>query len=1782
VTVQDSDISGANDQFSSSISGGFQDTTVVSSGTADFTMNDGQVFPGIRVNYVRGPDGETYMMPDDGPSPFAQNAFKAMLFNNSSGINSFTIATGSGDDAGINPIEGNWADGQFFETTDGTGGDDTIIGGLGADSLFGEGGDDTFVVGSAAEGAGDVISGGNGPDETTDLDVLDLRGAGEVTIDDAADANDAGATAGTVTFEDGSTLEFEGIEEILQDPDGPVPDGIVDGLDAGELMNPGYTDAEGDQIDGTDGIDDLINGNGGPDTINAGLGDDSVLGGEDDDVIDGGDGNDTLLGNEGNDDLDGGDGDDTLLGGDEADTLTGGDGADSLQGEDGDDDIAVGGADTAEGGLGDDIFTLDPTDASPDVDVLIDGGSDATTGDPAGPENGDEGDILDLSDVTEDLTVVFDPDDGEDGTVDGLDDDGTPDITFEEIEQVITGAGDDEVTGPELAGPCIISTGEGDDTVTGSGGDDIIDGGDDDDLLDGGDGDDSLIGGDGNDTLDGGEGADTLDGGLNDDDITVGAGDTGLGGGGDDVFTVDPAVTGTAPITVVGGETDEEDIIDPTNNPDGRIGDVLDLTGLGPVEIAYDETDPTFDPVTGVGESGTVTYTNDDGLPVVINFSEIEDIVTDPQLDGTPVANPDTAEVVEEGVVTIDVLANDTDPDNAPEELSVVDADAPNGIVDINDDGTLSYEPDAGFTGTDTITYTVTNPDGNEATSTVTVTVTPDVTAGAPDAVEDVYDFDMVDYEGGNVRLGRGDDGLLGNDTDPDGDPLRVVEIDGSSNLRVWVDADNGGEIRISSSGAVRFRDSDGDFADLPDGEVAQTSVTYTISDGNGGTDTATITVNVTGAADVGTSAPDAVDDTASATAGDVTVIDVLANDTDADTPIADLEVIDAEAEDGIVDINDDGTLSYEPDAGFTGTDTITYTITDPEGNTDTAVVTVNVVEGEVTPIANPDTADVDEDGSVTIDVLANDTDPDTPVEELEVIDATAPNGEVEINDDGTLEYTPDPDYSGTDVITYTVTDPDGNTATGTATVEVAPVNDAPEAVDDTAATDEETPVTIDVLSNDSDIDNIPEELSVIDAEATDGIVDINDDGTLTYEPDAGFTGTDVITYTISDPDGATSTASVTVTVAAVDVTPVANPDIALVDEDDSVTIDVLANDTDPDTPVEELEVIDATAPNGEVEINDDGTLEYTPDPDFNGEDVITYTITDPDGNTASSTVVVAIAAVNDAPVAENDTATTPEETEVTIDVLANDSDVEDGNEELTVTAASAPNGEVEINDDGTLSYTPDADYSGTDTITYTVTDTAGATASATVAVEVTDVADTPVANPDTADVDEDDSVTIDVLANDTDPDTPVEELEVIDATAPNGEVEINDDGTLEYTPDPDFNGTDVITYTVTDPDGNTATGTATVEVAPVNDAPVAEDDTASTDEGETVTIDVLANDSDVEDGNDLDVTSASASNGDVTINDDGTLDYTPDAGFSGPDSITYTVTDSDGATDTALVSVTVNEVTGGDGVVDGDDDGEVMDPGYDDGEVMDPGYDDGEGDQIDGTDGDDTIDGGAGDDEIDGGEGDDVIRGGDGNDTIEGSEGTDDILGGAGDDTYQGDDEGHMVVYVDNDGNGDVTKYPSQEVDSVNSIETFSGAEIEGEDDKISFTTAVSENSIEEDIQGLDDNATGYFFPADGNFINFGPENDYTLSDIFSGTSPDGELPAVGPVGEFFVNGGTEDGQVGDISFENFEQIFFSIEEAPEEEDDIMQLISNGEAMDETMPLDEDIEDEEDLLLGM
>ena len=159
------------------------------------------------------------------------------------------------------------------------------------------------------------------------------------------------------------------------------------------------------------------------------------------------------------------------------------------------------------------------------------------------------------------------------------------------------------------------------------------------------------------------------------------------------------------------------------------------------------------------------------------------------------------------------------------------------------------------------------------------------------------------------------------------------------------------------------------------------------------------------------------------------------------------------------------------------------------------------------------------------------------------------------------MSFTPDENFNGDTTISYTISDGNGGEDTATVNVHVAPVNDAPDAVNDRATTDEDTPVTVDVLSNDTDVDG--DDLTVISATSPNGTVTINDDGTLTFEPDEGFNGDTTIDYVISDGNGGEDRAWVQVTVNAVNDGPVAKDDRANLDEDTTAVIDVLANDMD-------------------------------------------------------------------------------------------------------------------------------------------------------------------------------------------------------------------------------------------------------------------------------------------------------------------------------------------------------------------------------------------------------------------------------------------------------------------------------------------------------------------------------------------------------------------------------------------------------------------------------------------
>lgn len=265
----------------------------------------------------------------------------------------------------------------------------------------------------------------------------------------------------------------------------------------------------------------------------------------------------------------------------------------------------------------------------------------------------------------------------------------------------------------------------------------------------------------------------------------------------------------------------------------------------------------------------------------------------------------------------------------------------------------------------------------------------------------------------------------------------------------------------------------------------------------------------------------------------------------------------------------------------------------------------------------------------------------------------------------------------------------------------------------------------------------------------------------------AGETVVETVTLVVSDGNGGTTTRSFEITIEGVDDGPVANDDSATVAEDGSVVIDVLSNDSGAG----QLTIAEASAANGTVNILPDGTIEYIPNLDFNGEDQITYVIEDEDGQMSTAKVTVMVTAVNDDPTAVDDTATVAEDGSVDINVLDNDVDI-DGDALMLLPGATAANGTVVVNRDGSLTYSPDPDFNGTDTITYTVQDPSGATSTATVTVTVTPENDAPVIDdPDapTVTVDEADGVaSIDLLArvNDVDGD----EVSVVSASFINPE----------------------------------------------------------------------------------------------------------------------------------------------------------------------------------------------------------------------------------------------------------------------------------------------------------------------------------------------------------------------------------------------------------------------------
>ena len=883
----------------------------------------------------------------------------------------------------------------------------------------------------------------------------------------------------------------------------------------------------------------------------------------------------------------------------------------------------------------------------------------------------------------------------------------------------------------------------------------------------------------------------------------------------------------------------------------------------------------TYTPAANFSGDVTFTYTAGDSE---LSSAETTVTLTINPVNDVPVAMADGYAIDEDTPLTVPsvsgLLANDTDDGPAALTATLVENVA-SGTLNLAPDGGFTYTPAANFSGDVTFTYTAGDSELSSAETTVTLTINP--VNDVPVAMADAYSTDE-DMPLTVPALS----GVLANDTD-----------DGSVALTATL-------VQDVASGTLNLA-SNGGFTYTPAAN-AHGAVTFSYKAGDGAfeSDIVTVTITVNSVDD-----PPVADDQAVALDEDASLpITLTGSDDGGGSPI--FAVLGGPSH-GTFKMNG-SVVTYTPDKDFYGQDAIyfvAFTFSGGPQVSSTATVTITVNPVNDPPVALAQGVSVNEDGSVDITLTANDPDPE---DTLIFAAGTPAHGTLNVVN-GVATYMPVFNYNGPDSFTFTVSDATETSPPAQVSITVDPVNDAPVAVNEgslesPAATIEEdalTPAVIPAIVNDSDVDLDP--LTISTAYSPDGTVTaISGNTELSFAPAPDFNGLAVISYTVTDNQGGTADAMAYVRVSPVNDAPVAAAGSATVNEDESVDINLSASDVDTGD-VLSYQLVAGPA-SGTVNISGN-VATYTPTADFNGPASFTFKANDSLLDSQPAQVTVTVTPVNDAPAALAGTATVNEDESVTITLNGSDLDGDVTPENLIYSVTTAPlHGSLDALSGRNLVYTPNADFNGTDTIVFKVNDGALDSPPALVSVTVTPVNDAPAALAGTASVNEDETVNITLNGSDLDGDMTPENLSYAVTAGPqHGSLDVLSGRNLVYTPGPDYNGTDTITFKVSDGALLSQPADVVVTVSPVNDTPVADAGSASVNEDAPANITLTGSDVD-----DTDVLTYQL----VTIPANGTVNisgnvatYTPNANFNGPDSFTFQV--NDGTANSVPASVTVN-----------------------------------------------------------------------------------------------------------------------------------------------------------------------------------------------------------------------------------------------------------------------------------
>ncbi|MBU3711567.1 MAG: tandem-95 repeat protein [Limnohabitans sp.] len=592
------------------------------------------------------------------------------------------------------------------------------------------------------------------------------------------------------------------------------------------------------------------------------------------------------------------------------------------------------------------------------------------------------------------------------------------------------------------------------------------------------------------------------------------------------------------------------------------------------------------------------------------------------------------------------------------------------------------------------------------------------------------------------------------------------------------------------------------------------------------------------------------------------------------------------------------GAYTYTPSANYNGSDSFSFKVNDGVLDSETATVSLTVRAVNDAPVANSTGSTTQEDSPKTGTLTGTDVEGSS----LTFVKVSDPaHGSVTVNTTtGAYTYTPAANYNGTDSFTFKVNDGALDSALATITLTINAVNDAPTASAVSAATSEDTAKTGTLMG--SDVEGSTLTFAKV-SDPSHGSVTVNaSTGAYTYTPAANYNGTDSFTFKVNDGSLDSEAATVSLVISAVNDAPTASPTSATSFEDTIQTGTLTGNDVEGSS----LTFAKVSDPShGSVTVNaTTGAYTYTPAANYNGTDSFTFKVNDGTLNSEAATVLLVISAVNDAPTASAASATTSEDTAKTGTLTG--TDIEGSS--LTFAKVSDPShGSVTVNaTTGAYTYTPAANYNGTDSFTFKVNDGALDSDTATITLTVSAVNDAPVGTATSITTDEDTAKTGTLAGTDIEGST----LTFAKVSDPShGSVTVNaTTGAYTYTPAANFNGTDSFTFMVNDGVADSEAASVLITVGSVNDAPVATDLRISTAEDTALSGHLSGTDPE---GSALTwIQVAEPSHGTVTLSAiTGAYVYTPAANYNGTDSFTFKVNDGALDSETATVFITLTAV---------------------------------------------------------------------------------------------------------------------------------------------------------------------------------------------------------------------------------------------------------------------------------